>query len=232
MNKALVIFINLLLSQNVYSQEIYPKEISNFIEKRDHCDYLRKEFSGEPKIDNVRSLPEALNKYCKETDKQLSILKNKYRKNQVIIDKLSGYEESIEPDSLNDELAPTAINYKFSNYPAKEIKKESSEKYTANFAGHYVIKTMGCGGGAICGSIINVETGKTIVGLPNAYLIEEDGKNPFEMEYRVDSYLLIISGIAADSELDTNKQLLPANYRTRYYALKNNTLVLLGIREK
>ena len=102
------------------------------------------------------------------------------------------------------------------------IKTKTKIK-NANFAYHYLIKVYGCGGGAICGEIRNLLSNK-VIGLPNAYLIEdENGENGFSIEYYLNSSLIIISGIIADpNENEANE-----GYRRRYYNFINGKLVFL-----
>jgi len=111
-------------------------------------------------------------------------------------------------------------NFNFNNY----LVGDKSNIKQANFAGHYLVSTYGCGGGAICGDIKNLLTGNT-TGLPNAYLIEDDsGKNGFLANYNLDSSLIIISGILADPDEGQEHE----GFKTRYYHLINDKLILLS----
>ena len=93
----------------------------------------------------------------------------------------------------------------------------------ANFAYQYLIKVYGCGGGAICGEIRNLLSNK-VIGLPNAYLIEdENGENGFSIEYHLNSSLIIISGIIADPDENEANE----GYRRRYYNFINEKFELL-----
>jgi hypothetical protein len=76
----------------------FPVEVSAFVERRDICDHLRGEISGEPTDEEQgKELVAQLDKYCKGTDKELSTLKQRYASNQRIMDTLSTYELRIEP---------------------------------------------------------------------------------------------------------------------------------------
>lgn len=102
------------------------------------------------------------------------------------------------------------------------IKTKTKIK-NANFAYHYLIKVYGCGGGAICGEIRNLLSNK-VIGLPNAYLIEdENGENGFSIEYHLNSSLIIISGIIADPNENEDNE----GYKRRYYNFINGKLKLL-----
>jgi hypothetical protein len=73
-----------------------PDDVASFIEKRDGCDHFR----GEEPYDEARRsfLVKNINELCTGTDKELSDLKSKYKESAEIQEKLSGYEEDIEPN--------------------------------------------------------------------------------------------------------------------------------------
>lgn len=112
------------------------------------------------------------------------------------------------------------INLNFNDFAIKTKTKIKN----ANFSYHYLVKVYGCGGGAICGEIRNLLSNK-VIGLPNAYLIEdENGEKEFLIEYHLDSSLIIISGIIADPDENEDKE----GYRRRYYNFTNDQLVLIN----
>jgi hypothetical protein len=82
-----------------------------------------------------------------------------------------------------------------------------------NFAGHYIVFTGGCGGGAICGEVLDVKTGKVVATLPDQYVNSTDEDNEFDIFYKVNSRLIEISGV---SSLSNNE------YITKYYEFKND----------
>ncbi len=85
-----------------------------------------------------------------------------------------------------------------------------------NFAGHYIVFTGGCGGGAICGEVLDAKTGKIVASLPEQYLISTDEDTGFDIFYKINSRLIEISGISSSSH---NK------YSTKYYELINNKFI-------
>lgn len=93
-----------------------------------------------------------------------------------------------------------------------------------NFAGHYVLHRMGCGGSTMCVEVLDAQTGEIATGLPNAY----DG-NALALSYRPDSNLIIVYGITVDTEEDLKGKPLKNRYRTRYYEFVNNEFRLLKI---
>ncbi|WDG81376.1 hypothetical protein PUP68_00305 [Pseudomonas chlororaphis] len=113
-----------------------------------------------------------------------------------------------------------------------EDRKEAI-KQPVDFAGHYVVYTNGCGGGAICGEILDVETGEVVASFPNAYyILGDDGKAPFTAVHKPDSRLLIVIGVAADPEVGLKGESLPSKNRQRFYEFSNNELRLVKVIEK
>ena len=111
----------------------------------------------------------------------------------------------------------------WSSYRKQAIKKP------VNFAGHYIIFATGCGGGAICGEILDAQTGKIAASFPNAYEIDSADGSYYEASFRLDSRLIVISGVAADPERGINGEKLSRSNRTRYFELKDSQLQLLKI---
>jgi hypothetical protein len=104
-------------------------------------------------------------------------------------------------------------------------------KRKVNFAGHYIIFTGGCGGGAICGEILDAKTGKVVGGFPNAYELDSPDGSYYDAGFRPDSRLLVITGTAADPETDQNGQVLSRQNRTRYFEMKDQKLQLIKIQD-
>lgn len=99
-------------------------------------------------------------------------------------------------------------------------------KGKVNFAGHYILYRVGCGGSTLCGEVLDARTGEVVGGLPNAY----DG-NALSLSNRPDSRLLIVSGISADTEEDAQGNELESRYRTRYFEFVNNEFRLLTFKD-
>lgn len=114
----------------------------------------------------------------------------------------------IEPSSGNDIV--DSMRIKISKLPP-------------NFAGHYTIYTFGCGGGARCGEIYDASTGRVVVGLPNAYLDDDN----FDLSFKKNSTLLIISGVAADPDNNKDDNQIKSSNRERYYNFANNKLMFI-----
>jgi hypothetical protein len=77
-----------------HAQPQWPSDVASFIERRDGCDHFRGE---EPYNEERRKfLHQRILELCVGTDKQLALLKKKYRGNKTAIAKLNEYEPSIE----------------------------------------------------------------------------------------------------------------------------------------
>ncbi|MBK5509311.1 hypothetical protein JFT91_05155 [Pseudomonas sp. TH08] len=116
---------------------------------------------------------------------------------------------------------PALVPQENSN-PVIDSARAKALKGKVNFAGHYIINPLGCGGGAICAEVLDAQTGKVVGGLPNAY----DGST-FAMAYQPDSRLIFITGITLDGEEDAQGNSLESVNRDRYYEFVNNEFRLL-----
>ena len=137
-----------------------------------------------------------------------------------------------DPDFKDYTVTPefTGINHEpvsqeHSN-PRMDKDRAQALKRKVSFAGHYFLYRVGCGGSAICGEVLDARTGEVVVGLPNAH----DG-NTFSLSNKPDSRLLIVSGIAADTEEDAQGNELESRYRTRYFEFVNNEFRLLTFKD-
>ena len=75
----------------------WPADVASFIEQRDLCDHFR----GEEPYDEERRkfLEKNIIELCTGTDSELANLKKKYQGNSAVIERLSVYEENIEPNN-------------------------------------------------------------------------------------------------------------------------------------
>ena len=106
--------------------------------------------------------------------------------------------------------------------PVMDQARAQALKGKVNFAGHYIVNPLGCGGGAICAEVLDARTGEVVGELPNAY----DGST-FAMLYQPDSRLIFITGISLDGEVDAQGNSLESVNRDRYYEFVNNEFRLL-----
>lgn len=109
------------------------------------------------------------------------------------------------------------------------LYRKQAIRKPVNFAGHYIVFAMGCGGGAICGEILDAQTGRIAASFPNAYEIDSADGSYYDASFKLDSRLIVISGVAADPEVGLDGEKLPSSNRTRYFELKGNELKLLKI---
>jgi hypothetical protein len=123
----------------------------------------------------------------------------------------------------NHELVVEDDEDNWSLYRKQAIKKP------VNFAGHYIVFAMGCGGGAICGEILDAQTGSIAASFPNAYEMDSPDGSYYDASFKLDSRLMVISGVAGDPEVGLAGEKLASANRTRYFELKDNKLKLLMI---
>src|SRR5215471_20496803 len=92
-NQAIAI-AGVFLAYMAAAQSRFPADVERFIESRDICDHFR----GEEPYDQERRefLHQRLAEFCVGTDKQLAELKQKYRSNKAVMEKLNQYEPQIE----------------------------------------------------------------------------------------------------------------------------------------
>ena len=95
-SKLSVVMVSMLLPLLVVAEDkkLLPKEVQEFIEKRDGCDHFR----GEPAYNEQRrkDLIAQMKALCTGTDKALAKLKIKYKQNVHIHKVLSKYDPNIE----------------------------------------------------------------------------------------------------------------------------------------
>lgn len=233
MKKLFLILLMLFAVQYLYAEEKYPQDIDSFIEKRDTCDHLRGEISGEPDIDNTRNLRQELDRYCKGTDKDLVQLKNKYKNNKDVTNKLNSYESSIE--SHTDSTSSDLFNKYLVNVYQGEIVPPSGyiqkndiwfddlgkavNPPVINFSGKYNIGLHSCGYGCRYYTLTNLADGKDFSdALENfASSPENNTKEHYFIELlsKFDSSLLLARYYKTlDSE----------DYQDCYFIFKNNKI--------
>jgi len=109
------------------------------------------------------------------------------------------------------------------------LYRKQAIRKPVNFAGHYIVFATGCGGGAICGEVLDAQTGRIAASFPNAYEMDSPDGSYYDASFKLDSRLIVISGVAADPEVGLDGEKLPSSNRTRYFELKDNELKLLKI---
>lgn len=94
-----------------------------------------------------------------------------------------------------------------------------ASKRNANFAGHFYLYTFGCGGGAICGEVLDLKTGRVVTGLPDEYSVDD-----FGISFKPDSSLIIIYGGGVN---DSHSVRDDASGMVRYYNFHESEIKLL-----
>ena len=74
-----------------------PSDVAKYVEQREGCDHFRGEFPDPPDKQRMKQIERELRKLCTGTDKKLAQLKRKYARNPVVLNRLSEFEEKIEP---------------------------------------------------------------------------------------------------------------------------------------
>lgn len=100
MTKQLSVVLSLLLAGASLATELYPQEVSEYIERREACDHFRGEPWPEGASNEERErrdfIAAQLKRYCKGSDQAIRALKAKYKNNRVVIDRLEKYEADTE----------------------------------------------------------------------------------------------------------------------------------------
>ncbi|AKU13309.1 hypothetical protein AzCIB_3416 [Azoarcus sp. CIB] len=100
MTKQLFVAISVLLSGAALATEIYPQEVSEYIERREVCEHFRAEPWPEGDSSEERErrdfIAAQLHQHCMGSDKALRELIAKYRDSRVVMDRLERYEADIE----------------------------------------------------------------------------------------------------------------------------------------
>lgn len=82
------------------SAKSLPREVRDFIERREVCDHFRGEPVPEPEDDpeSVRrkQIETALKRFCTGTDAELARLRARYRNNAAVTAALADFEDEIE----------------------------------------------------------------------------------------------------------------------------------------
>ena len=76
---------------------LIPRDVEDFISRRDVCDHLRGEFDGVD-TEAQQEVITQTNKACAGTDAELARLKRQYADSPEVTKKLNSYEAHIEPD--------------------------------------------------------------------------------------------------------------------------------------
>lgn len=73
-----------------------PKDIEDFVVRRDMCDHFRGEIPDPDQVEQMRETLRQIDRFCTGTDAALAALKERYRDNPEAIRKLNSYEAHIE----------------------------------------------------------------------------------------------------------------------------------------
>ena len=95
--KAVVVVFCIGLGSALAAEPRLPSDVAKYVEQREGCDHFRGEFPDPPDKQRMKQIERELRKLCTGTDKKLAQLKRKYARNPVVLNRLSEFEEKIEP---------------------------------------------------------------------------------------------------------------------------------------
>ena len=149
----------------------------------------------------------------------------------------AGYASTLNLENYKVSVIYSGEHYQLTSNEQSDEKwmteRKNAMEGPVNLAGNYVVYTVGCGGGTVCGEILNVKTGEVVGSLPNAYYINrEGGTAPFALISKADRRLLIVIGVAADPEIGMSGEEVNQRNRQRYYEFADNELHLIKVFEK
>ena len=100
MTSQLRVMLCMLLTAQTLAAEDLPKDVSEFIERREVCEHFRQEPWPEgisPQETERRVfISEQITHFCTGSDNSLQELKQNYRDNRAIVERLEKYETKIE----------------------------------------------------------------------------------------------------------------------------------------
>lgn len=73
-----------------------PRDVDDFVARRDICDHLRGEIPDNGETEQMQETISKINHYCSGTDAELAGLKRRYSDSPRVLEKLNGYEQNIE----------------------------------------------------------------------------------------------------------------------------------------
>ena len=101
MMRKLILGLSLLMVlAPVRADESIPRDVQNFIDRREGCDHMRGEIPDPGDKPRMREMNREIQKLCKGTDKDLARLKKKYAKSPAMMQRLDEFEPTIEAARL------------------------------------------------------------------------------------------------------------------------------------
>jgi hypothetical protein len=88
-----------LVTAHVLAQPALPKDVEQFVAKREGCDHFRGEIPDPDQKQRMREVNRELKSLCTGTDNALARLKAKYANNAVVMQTLGEFEPQIEPSN-------------------------------------------------------------------------------------------------------------------------------------
>lgn len=79
-----------------HADDVLPRDVQQFIDKREGCDHIRGEIPESDDKRHMRDVNRQIRTLCKGTDQALLQLKKKYAGNKSVMRQLNAFEDRIE----------------------------------------------------------------------------------------------------------------------------------------
>jgi hypothetical protein len=91
-----LVALALLFALSAIAGEALPKDVQNFVLKREGCDHFRGEIPDPADAQRMKEVKRELKQLCTGTDKALAQLKRKYSRKRAVIQRLEEFDARIE----------------------------------------------------------------------------------------------------------------------------------------
>jgi len=92
--------LGLLFTASAIAAEAYPRDVAEFVERREACEHFREEPWPEGSSIGDRERREFIagqfERFCRGSDRAIHELKKKYQDDRAVIERLERYEPNIE----------------------------------------------------------------------------------------------------------------------------------------
>lgn len=94
------LILGLLFAAPSWAAETYPQEVAEYVERRELCEHFRQEPwpEGSSEADRARRafIAAGFKRHCTGADQAIRALRQKYRGDRTVMDRLEKYEADIE----------------------------------------------------------------------------------------------------------------------------------------
>lgn len=136
----------------------------------------------------------------------------------------SDYSAPLRAEQPNHPYVPDPTDQ-----PRDNAVKAQAATLKPMLADHYVVYSLACGTDALCGGILDVDTGEVATLIPGAYLANTDLDERFAISVETGSRLVVVKGIGTATDHDEKNVDRPHGFYTRYYRFDGRELTLLKL---